>query len=93
MIQIEFGNLLIEMRDEEFIKFKSFLEKSDFRKVETENQNLPYHRKLVWQFTQSTIKAVFHQTEAVELLNLISKADYSLLKRRFASKNYEFSLN
>lgn len=93
MIQIEFGNLLIELKHDEFLKFKSFLQQSDFKKVELENQNLPYNRKLVWQFTQSSIKAVFHHTEAAGLLNLLSEAESALLKRSFSINNHLFSMN
>ncbi len=93
MIQIEFSNLLVELQYEEFMKFKSFLTKSDFRKVEVENKNLPYNRKLVWQFSQSTIKAVFHEKEAMELLGLLIDAEHSLLKRSFVVNNCLFSMN
>lgn len=93
MIQIEFSNLLVELQFEEFIKFKSFLTKSDFRKVEAENQNLPYNRKLVWQFTQSTIKAVFHEKEAKELLGLLAEAEHALLKRSFVVNSCLFLMN
>ncbi|MBI3260075.1 MAG: hypothetical protein HYZ54_11450 [Ignavibacteriae bacterium] len=93
MIQIEFGNLLIELKYEEFVKFLFFLQQSNFKKVEAENQNLPYNRKLVWQFTQSSIKAVFHQREAEGLLGLLSAAESALLRRSFSNNNHLFSMN